>query len=216
MTYTHLIWDFNGTLYDDVQAGIESANRLLASHQLPIFTSAEQYRATFGFPVVDYYVRMGFDFSKTPFDELAHEWLPYYLESSADCGLQTGVPALLEVARRQGVRQSIISAAECNLLDSQITKLGIRPYFDEILGLGDIHAKSKEDIALRWRERNPTARPLFLGDTTHDAEVAKAMGADCVLMTCGHQSRAVLERAESLFVADSFSEVACRIFGETL
>ena len=76
MTYTHLIWDFNGTLYDDVQAGIESANRLLASHQLPIFTSTEQYRATFGFPVVDYYVRMGFDFSKTPFDELAHEWLP--------------------------------------------------------------------------------------------------------------------------------------------
>ena len=205
--YTHLIWDFNGTIYDDVQAGIDSANRLLSSHRMPLITSKEQYRSVFGFPIIDYYRRMGFDFEKTPFAELAEEWLPYYLEESASSTLQEGVKEALDEAKRYGVRQLILSAAEINMLDGQVKGLGIRDYFDEILGLGDIHAHGKEDIALRWRERNPDARPLFFGDTAHDAEVAKVMSADCVLLTCGHQNRETLERSECLFVADSLREV---------
>ena len=42
--------------------------------------------------------------------------------------------------------------------------------------------------ALDWKERNPDARPLFVGDTLHDADVATALGADCVLYCGGHQS----------------------------
>lgn len=205
--YTHIIWDFNGTIYDDVQAGITSANRLLSSHELPIFENKEQYRAVFGFPIIDYYRRMGFDFEKTPFAELAKEWLPYYLEESESSGLQDGVKTALEAAKAYGARQLILSAAEITMLQGQVEKLGVAEYFDEILGLGDIHAHSKEDIALRWRERNPDAKPLFLGDTAHDAEVAKSLGADCILVTLGHQNRSTLEQCDCLFVADSFAEI---------
>ena len=52
--YTHIIWDFNGTIYDDVDACIKSANRLLGAHDLPLVTSVEQYRSLFGFPIQDY------------------------------------------------------------------------------------------------------------------------------------------------------------------
>lgn len=205
--YTHIIWDFNGTIYDDVQAGIDSANRLLSSHDLPLITSKEHYRSIFGFPIVEYYKRMGFDFEKTPFADLAVEWLPYYLEESASSTLQSGVKETLEAAKMLGVRQLILSAAEINMLKGQVESLDIGDYFDDILGLGDIHARSKEDIALLWKQRTPDARPLFLGDTVHDAEVAAAIGSDCILLTCGHQSRKTLESAKCLFVADSFAEV---------
>ena len=43
--YTHIIWDFNGTIYDDVDACIKSANRLLGAYGLPLVTSVESYRA---------------------------------------------------------------------------------------------------------------------------------------------------------------------------
>ena len=88
--YTHIIWDFNGTIYNDVDACIKSANRLLGAHDLPLVRSLEQYRSLFGFPIQEYYVRMGFDFEKTPYSELAVEWVAYYNEESVSAGLADG------------------------------------------------------------------------------------------------------------------------------
>lgn len=33
-----------------------------------------------------------------------------------------------------------------------------------------------------------------VGDMTHDYDMARALGADCILVAAGHQSRPVLER----------------------
>ena len=45
--YTHLIWDFNGTLLDDVSADFGAANRLLGNHGLPQLRDLDEYRAVF-------------------------------------------------------------------------------------------------------------------------------------------------------------------------
>jgi len=83
----------------------------------------------------------------------------------------------------------------------------IRPYFHSLLGLDNIHAGGKIEIGLSWRREHPEARLLLIGDTDHDAQTAQAMGADCILLACGHQSRAHLEGCPCLFVADSLTEV---------
>lgn len=209
--YTHLIWDFNGTLYNDVPAGIKSANRLLCAHGMPPIATVEEYREQFGFPIIDYYRRLGFDFEKTPFDALAHEWLPYYLEESASADLQPGVLHVLQAAKELELPQIILSASEQTMLEQQVVSLGIRPYFREILGLGNIHAHSKIELALRWKEAHPNANPLFLGDTVHDAEVAGAIRADCILLACGHQSKHILEQTDALAVAEDFQQLLPRL-----
>lgn len=201
--YTHVIWDFNGTLYDDVAAGIESANRLLRAHGLKPFSTAEEYRATFGFPIIDYYRRMGFDFEKTPYDLLAREWVPYYMEASAGAAVYPEAIPLLELFSRRGCAQILLSATEYQMLCGQVAQLKLDGYFEEILGQDNIHAHGKTAIACEWREKNPTARVLLIGDTLHDAEVANAMGADCVLLACGHQPREKLLCADCLAVYDS-------------
>lgn len=204
--YTHLIWDFNGTLYNDVEASIESANDLLAAHGLPTVTSVEDYRALFGFPIIDYYRRMGFDFEKTPYSELAVEWVAYYLERSKKSALYPDVVASLERVKAAGMAQLILSASQREMLRGQVQSLGILPYFDDLLGLDNIHAYSKQEIGKAWRERTPNARPLLIGDTEHDAEVAAAMGADCILVGCGHRPKAALQSCKPLLVADSITE----------
>ena len=45
-----IIWDWNGTLLDDVDAAVGALNRMLAKHRLPPVTRTF-YRANFGFPV---------------------------------------------------------------------------------------------------------------------------------------------------------------------
>ncbi len=205
--YDYLIWDFNGTILDDVDACILSANQLLKNHDLPLIQSREAYLEVFGFPVIDYYRRLGFDFDILPYNELAVEWVAYYLENSKSCGLCPDVLDTFAAVREHGVKQWILSATEREMLCGQVKKLGIYDYFDGILGLDNINAYSKQEVAVRWRATHPETRMLMLGDTDHDAGVAAAMGIDCVLVTSGHQNRKTLEKYPCLFVADSAKEV---------
>jgi len=188
MKYTHIIWDFNGTLFADVDAGIESVNTMLRERSLPEIGSVDAYREIFRFPVIDYYRDLGFDFDAEPFDVLAPIWIDLYNKNSADAPLQEGSIEALEAFREMGVSQLLLSATEINMLKGQLETLGITEYFDAIMGLDNIHAHSKKAIALDWMEKNPSARPLFIGDSLHDAEVASAVGGDCALVANGHQS----------------------------
>ena len=206
MKWTHLIWDFNGTLYDDVAAGVDSINVMLRARGLREFASLDDYRDIFDFPIEDYYRALGLDVEHEGFDALAHEWVALYLEKSRSVGLRSGVKAVLDVLTDCGIPQMVLSASERGMLIGQLEGLGIADRFTEVLGLDNIYAGSKAAIAAAWREKNPDARPLFVGDTLHDAEVANHIGADCVLITGGHHSRARLETA-GVPVIDAFAQL---------
>ena len=214
MNYTDVLWDFNGTILDDVDACIRCANRLLAAHGLPTLASPEAYRAVFGFPIVEYYRRLGFDFSKISYDALAVEWVRYYREEMQDVALCPEVISTLERFRAAGLRQQILSATHKNLLEEQTRKLGIHALFDDFLALDNIHAHSKVDVGRAWRAAYPAARPVMLGDTDHDAETARAIGADCILLTTGHQGRDTLERLPVRAVCDTLAEAASLVLGD--
>ena len=188
--YTHLIWDFNGTLLDDVAHSMECTNRMLRERGLPVIPDLDAHRSRDLFPIIDSYRALGFDFEKEDYyTVLAPQWVELYLAGEHLCGTQPGVRDTLARVKDLGVPQLILSASQRSMLTAQLERLDITEYFSEILGLGDIYAGSKTELAVAWRSRNPDAVPLFVGDTHHDAESAEAMGADCVLYTGGHQSK---------------------------
>lgn len=191
--YTHVIWDFNGTILDDVQLGIDCVNTMLAKRGLPTLPDKKAYRQVFGFPIEAYYRRLGFDFEKEDYDTvLAPEWVDLYMAGEPTCPLNPGVAETIEVLRGRGIPQMILSASNHDQLLGQLARLGLRDSFDEVLGLDNIHARSKTLLAIEWKQRNPDSRPLLVGDTDHDADVAKAIGADCLLYLGGHQPEEVL------------------------
>lgn len=194
MRYTHCIWDFNGTILNDMSAGIRAVNELLGKRELPQILSIEQYRSIFGFPVKSYYETLGFDFSKEPYDKIAHEWVALYLEYVKDCSLCDGVAQTLEKFNSCGLEQVLLSATESDMLMGQIEELGLKDFFSEILGLDNIYAVSKLSMACEWKKRKPDITAFMIGDTEHDFAVATAMGVDCYLVCAGHQSRARLEK----------------------
>ena len=81
MDYTHVIWDFNGTVLSDMQVGIDSVNAMLAERGLPTLTGLDAYRETFDFPVEDYYRRLGFDFEKEDYKKAVSK-LKDYIEKA--------------------------------------------------------------------------------------------------------------------------------------
>ncbi len=186
MRYTHIIWDFNGTLFDDVEAGILSVNEMLSQRGLPTLEGKDDYRRVFKFPIIDYYKDLGFDFEKEPYEVLAPIWVELYNKYSKESKLQYEARNALEYFKALEIPQVLLSATELNMLRGQTDTLGISGYFEEILGLDNIHAYSKEALAKKWKEAHPDSNPLVVGDTEHDAAVAKAIGADCFLVSNGH------------------------------
>ena len=192
--YDCIIWDFNGTIFDDVNIGIESINTLLRKRGLPELTTREEYQSNFGFPIIEWYKKLGFDFDKEDYDEVANEWVAEYLSREKNAPVTEGVIELLEHFKRNGMRQVIISASEITMLTRQLDFLGIGQYFDDVVGKNDVYASGKGEIAKIWRKLNP-GEMVFIGDTDHDLETAEHINADCILVACGHQS---YERLSSL------------------
>lgn len=52
------------------------------------------------------------------------------------------------------------------------------------------------------------ADTVFLGDTSHDAEVARAIGCRCLLISGGHQCDAVLRQVPGVEVLPSLRAAA--------
>lgn len=211
MKYTYCIWDFNGTILDDVALGIYAINELFKAHGMEKVIEREEYCAKFDFPIIDYYRRVGFDFEKTPYEELAVEWVNIYFSNFDKACLFGDVNSALQFFKANGVRQSVLSASERKSLISQIEDFGIKDYFEEIMGIDNIYAASKLMLARAWREKHPDERVMFIGDTTHDIETAKILGADCYIVCAGHQSRERFDGCDAT-VVESLTEL-CELLG---
>ena len=191
--YSHVFWDWNGTLFDDVEWCINVINTMLVKRGLSTLSSVSEYHCAFCFPVIEYYRNVGFDFNKEPFDVLAAEYIGlYHSGNSGNCGLFPAAKSVLAEVWRMGITQTILSASEiCNLV-AQVEPFSIISYFDELLGLTDIYASSKVDVGIDYIRRKGIISAILIGDSKHDFEVAQKLGIDCMLIPNGHQSKETL------------------------
>lgn len=187
--YTHIIWDWNGTLLNDAWLCVEVMNGMLTERGLPLKT-IDAYKELFDFPVRDYYEKLGWDFSIDPFDIVGMEFIVRYNRRQHETRLHAEAASTLARFREMGYRQLILSAREQNELLSEANALGVSEYFDRICGLDDHYAHGKTDVGRRLVDELdvPKDKLLFIGDTRHDAEVAGEIGIDCILIPNGHHS----------------------------
>jgi phosphoglycolate phosphatase len=205
--YSHIIWDWNGTLFNDVEWGLKIINTMLAKRKLKILSGIPDYHKVFCFPIIQYYRNVGLSFDSESFEVLADEYISlYHSEKTGGCKLHHNAETVLTAIQKTGISQVILSASELNNLLSQIREFDIIKYFDEILGLKDIYAGGKMEIGLEYISGKKAKSVLLIGDTEHDFEVAKNMGVDCVLIAQGHQSKEKLLSC-NVPVLDDISEV---------
>lgn len=192
--YDTIIWDWNGTLLDDLDLSIKAVNVLLKERDLPILT-LDRYKDIFGFPVINYYEKAGFDFSKEPFEIPARQYVKLYASGESDLKLFPDVVDTLSFFKDNNYRQIVLSAMKEDNLRKMISNAGISHFFDGIFGIKDNYAREKVSIGKQVVENlnlNPE-KCLMIGDTLHDAEVAGQCGFDCILFSGGHVAKQRLE-----------------------
>ena len=195
MKYAHIIWDFNGTIIDDVSLGVDVFNKLRADCGLEPIDKTE-YVENFKIPVRDFYEDMGFDFSKVDFRKIGERFVELYSSKRFECPLTYGVADAVRTFSKIGVGQSVLSAYENGLLHQAISHYGLSDYFGRIDGLDNIDAGSKIELGKRHIAAigESPEMVVMVGDTPHDKQVADAMGVACALVACGHTSRRRLEK----------------------
>jgi phosphoglycolate phosphatase len=212
MKYRQMIWDWNGTLWNDTWLCVEINNHMLGRRGLPLIT-AETYRAKLCFPVTDYYCQLGFDYNADPYPQLAEEFIEEYHRRRFECDLHPEARELIEFFQGLELPQAVLSAYEQKALLEATDYFKLTRFFDDIIGLNDIYAHGKVENGKQYIAQldiDP-AEVLFIGDTLHDFEVAEAMGVRCALVANGHNSRERLE-ACGMPVFDSLAELRKLVF----
>lgn len=185
-----IVWDWNGTLLNDLEICVYCMNKLLLSRNLQKLT-IKKYKEIFTFPVKEYYQKAGFDFEREPFEIPATEFITLYHKELNKASLFSNVTQVLDYISRIGLSQSILSAMEHDSLVKSLTDTGIVNYFELVSGIDNHYAHSKLEIGEDLIEKieTPKNQLLVIGDTLHDLDVANALGIDCLLIANGHQSK---------------------------
>jgi phosphoglycolate phosphatase-like HAD superfamily hydrolase len=201
----HLVWDWNGTLLDDLHLVVSATNTVLATVGGPTVT-VDEHRTRYRRPITDYYAallgRALDDQEYAQLDKLFHET---YRVGLAECALAADALAAL---RAWPGTQSLLSMWFHDELVPAVERYGLTTHFQRIDGL---RADVGGDRKARYLARHLAAAGIhgrsavLIGDSLDDAEAAEYVGARCVLYTGGITDPERL-RASGAPVADSLSE----------
>lgn len=196
MPLTTIIWDWNGTLADDVGVALQSVNDILARRGREPITLSDYY-SYIDTPIRRFYEHLFSPLDDALFDQILVEFNEGYRLHMKDTGLMTGGKETLERFQKAGLRQFIISSSHVGELLHFCKLFGVEGYFQRILGAEDYAASGKVEMACRFLQEQRIAGEecVVIGDTLHDWEMARAIGCPVCLLDRGHQGRKELEES---------------------
>jgi phosphoglycolate phosphatase-like HAD superfamily hydrolase len=207
-TGAHIVWDWNGTLFHDIDAIIGATNAAFAELGLEPLT-LEKYRELYCVPVPKFYERlMGRLPTEAEWEAMDDVFHRYYSEHRTSCELTVGAVELLAGWRSAGRSQSILSMYVHEELVPLVRGFGIEPHFIRVDGRTGPSGGSKAEHMVRHLASLSGVAPertVVIGDAADDAVAALHVGARAVLYTGGSHSRVSLE-AVGVPVVDTLEE----------
>lgn len=182
-----VLFDWNGTLLDDLDHTVETANHFLSAQNIEPF-DRDSYRKHFNFPVKDCYEKLGYDFDILSYEEMSHQFVDRFMAGVHQSNLFDFARPLLQKLKNADKKVFLLSATEQNCLDQLIEQFDLNSLFTGVYGINNRLAASKVYRGHQLIEEHGVdpAQSVMVGDTLHDLEVAETLGMDAVLIDHGH------------------------------
>ena len=205
----HVIWDWNGTLFDDLHIVVAAVNASLRAIDAPLHIDADGYRDHYQRPVRGFYdVMLGRKVTDAEWDVINVRFHDTYLRLVPMAAPSTDArAAAAEVARRRR-SQSILSMWTHELLVPTVVSHRLDMAMVAVRGSDAAQGERKEALLRRHLTELPVngeSKVVMVGDTLDDAAAAAAAGIGAVLYNGGSHHRSDLE-ATGLPIADSLVE----------
>jgi phosphoglycolate phosphatase-like HAD superfamily hydrolase len=208
----HVVWDWNGTLFDDHVAVVAAVNDALALLGVAAI-DADTYRSHYTRPVQRFYEQLaGRPITAEQWQALDDAYHHSYHAWVERMGLAADAPAALAAAEQAGVTQSLLSMWRHEHLVPLVEQLGVGRYFVRVDGLkvAGGGAKTEHLIAHLAAIGVEAASAALVGDSLDDLAAAREVGAGCVLYDGGSHHRYALE-ATGVPVVDTLTDAVAAL-----
>jgi phosphoglycolate phosphatase-like HAD superfamily hydrolase len=200
MAIDHIVWDWNGTLFDDGEALILATIDAFAACGLPVVTR-ETYRAHFTRPITDFYRRLaGTELTAVEQADLAACFQQCYERHVTAMKLHPDAVAALTAWADAGRTQSLLTMYPSDRLRALAALRPIEHFFVRVDGTAGDELPRKEPHLRQHLAALGRKRVLMVGDNVDDVAAATACGIACVLYHPGERALLSDTRARELDV----------------
>jgi phosphoglycolate phosphatase len=184
--FRNVIFDWSGTLVDDMPPVIEATNAVLGQYGVPPL-DREEFRLRFRLPYREFYHEM---LPGIPLEELEEHFRRSFDHSEAPVTVLPHAREKLEWCMDHGLRCFVLTSMDAPAFYRQLEAFGFGRYFEATYaGVLDKRDKIHEILATHRLDPRETA---FIGDMTHDVETARHGGLISIAVLTGYTHAAAL------------------------
>lgn len=184
--FDNMIFDWSGTLVDDLGPVIEATNAVLARYGVATL-DREGFRRKFRLPYREFYAEMLPD---VPLPELEDHFRAAFAAAATPVTVLPHAREKLEWCAASGIRAFVLTSMDENAFLGQLREFGFERYFEATYA-GVLDKREVIHQILETHGLDP-ATTVFVGDMTHDVETARHGGIASVAVLTGYQHSEVL------------------------
>jgi phosphoglycolate phosphatase len=184
--FRNLIFDWSGTLVDDLGPVIEATNAVLSRYGIAPM-DREDFRRRFRLPYREFYREM---LPEVPLEELESHFRPAFDASESPVTVLPHAREKLAWCAARGIRCFVLTSMDADAFEKHLDEFGLRGSFlATYAGVPD-----KREVIHRILEehRLDPSQTALVGDMTHDVETARHGGVVSIAVLTGYQHPEVL------------------------
>ena len=184
--FRNLIFDWSGTLVDDLGPVIEATNAVLGKYAIAPL-DREEFRRAFRLPYQDFYAER---LPGIPLEELEVHFRPAFDAAVTPVTVLPHAREKLEWCAALGIRAFVLTSMDTLAFERQMDDFGLRHHFEATYS-GVLDKREIIHQILQTHELNP-AETAFVGDMTHDVETARHGGISSIAVLTGYNHAEIL------------------------
>jgi len=184
--FRNLIFDWSGTLVDDMGPVIEATNAVLEKYGVAPY-DREGFRRSFRLPYREFYEEL---LPGIALDELEAHFRPAFDNAISLVSVLPHAREKLEWAKARGMRMFVLTSMDADAFAKQLAEFGMEGFFEKTYaGVLDKRELIEHILETHRLLKDETA---FVGDMTHDIETARHGGISTIAVLTGYHHAEVL------------------------
>jgi phosphoglycolate phosphatase len=184
--FRNLIFDWSGTLVDDLAPVIEATNVVLEKYQIAAF-DREAFRRSFRLPYSEFYAEL---LPHIPLAELEAQFRPAFDAAVTPVTVLPHAREKLECCMSLGIRCFVLTSMDPVAFERQMDDFSLRHHFEATYS-GVLDKRELIHQILTTHDLTPT-ETAFVGDMIHDVETARYGGISSIAVLTGYHHAEVL------------------------
>ena len=217
MRWDHIIFDFDGTLFDTSEGIVRGVRHALEQSGYAAGSDRDLYRFI-GPPLIPAFMDF-YGMTEEQAYAVKNIYRAYYTEKGVfECKPIDGAEKCLQALRAAGCTLAIATSKPLHFARQILERYGFLRYFSAVSGAeSDAHADKAEILrsVLSKLGRAGGEGCVMVGDRKYDILGAKACGIPCIALDTGFAEEGEYQKAGAFRVAKNYAELTELLFSET-